>query len=67
MQNLLHTLEAYAPIIAVLGFLMFGAGILATGRVNVGLSEDVTGLPARLIGLAATMMGMVLLAFRPAG
>lgn len=43
------------------GLLVFGAYILGTGRANVGFSEDVTGLPARLIGTGATIMGFVLL------
>ena len=41
--------------------LVLGAVVVVAGRVNVGLSEDVTGLPARLIGLGLTVMGFVLL------
>jgi hypothetical protein len=43
--------------------LVFGAYILASGRANVGSSESVTGLRARLIGLGATALGFVLMLF----
>jgi hypothetical protein len=63
LQNLLHTLLAYGQIAARLGLLIFGAYILARERANVGLSEGVTGLRTRLIGLGATEIGFVLLLF----
>jgi hypothetical protein len=43
--------------------LIFGAYILASGCANVGSSESVTGLRARLIGLGATAKGFGLTLF----
>ena len=55
----------YGRIIAAFGLLVLGAYVLAAGRLNVGLSEDVRGLPARLMGLGITVMGFVLLVVLP--
>ena len=58
LQNLLPTFATLAGF----GLLVLGAVVLVAGRVNIGLSEDVTGLPAqRLIGLGLAVMGFVLL------
>ena len=35
--------------------------VVVAGRVNIGFSEDVTGFPARPIGLGLTVIGFVLL------
>ena len=41
--------------------LVWGAVVLVAGRVSIGLSEDVTGLRARLVGVGLTVVGFVLL------
>ena len=46
----------------IVGLILPMSGIVATvqGRVDSGLSEDLTSLPARLIGLAAMIAGVAL-------
>jgi hypothetical protein len=65
MQNPLDWLEANGQPIARFSFLIRGVAVMVIGRVGVGLSEDVTRLPARLMGLAAAIMGVVLLVSPP--
>ena len=57
MQSLLPTYVSLAGF----GLLVLRAVVVVEGRVNIGFSEDVTGLPARLIGLGLTVIGFVLL------
>ena len=61
-MNLEDWLEANAHTIAGLGLLVCGIGLTIVGRVDVGLSKDITGFPARLLAVAATAIGMLLLA-----
>jgi hypothetical protein len=61
MEGLLHTVATSAESILGLVLLILGAVILARGRVNIGLSEEVAGLRARLlIGLGVTVVGVAL-------
>jgi len=57
LQSLLPTFASLAGF----GLLVWGAVVLVAGRVNIGLSEEVRGLPARLIGVGFTVVGFVLL------
>jgi hypothetical protein len=62
LQSLLPTYVSLAGF----GLLVLRAVVVVEGRVNIGFSEDVTGLPvtglpARLIGLGLTVIGFVLL------
>ncbi len=61
-MNFEDWLEANGLLISGLILLVFGIGLTITGRVDVGLSEDITGFPVRLLGVAAAAIGMLLLA-----
>jgi hypothetical protein len=54
-------IEANEQLIAGSGFLICGIAVMVIRRINIGAPKDVTGLSARLIGLAAAIMGLVLL------
>ncbi len=53
--------EVNEHLIGGLAFLILGIAVMVVGRVDIGASEDLTGVPARLIGLAAAIMGLLLL------
>jgi hypothetical protein len=59
--------EVNEQLIVGLGFLILGIVIMVVGRIDIGASEDVTGLPARLLGLASMIMGLALLLSLAAG
>ena len=56
----LDWVEANKQLIAGCAFLIWGIFVMVAGRIDIGLSKDVTGLPARLIGLVAVIVGLVL-------
>jgi tellurite resistance protein TehA-like permease len=53
--------EVSEQLIVGLGFLILGIAIMVVGRIDIGASEDLTGLPARLLGLASVIMSLALL------
>jgi len=67
MRNLSDWIEANGQLIAGLVLLIFGLGVIVSGRVDIGTSEDVTGLPTRPGGLVAAVMGLVLLVLSAMG
>ena len=59
--------EVNEQLIVGLGFLIFGIVIMVVGRIDIEASENVTGLPARLLGLASVIMGLAILLSLAAG
>ena len=56
LQNSLYTLSEYGSLAAGLGLLVLGATILARGCVDFGLSEEITGFRALLLGSGSTSL-----------